>query len=772
MKHVAETMLDTTTVNTTRAHTKWLMSAFLGGLVAVTHAAPLSSAVMDEATVQRRATALIKRMTLTEKVGQLTQLGAEEKSADELIRNGSAGAVLWTMDSALIARLQRIAVQESRLKIPMLFGFDVIHGYKTVFPVPLGMAASWNPALVERAQSIAAHEASAAGINWTFGPMVDIARDARWGRIVEGAGEDPFLGAAMARAQVLGFQGPKLGTPNRVLGSVKHFAGYGAADGGRDYDSSFIPEGTFRNIYLPPFQAAIDAGVGNVMGAYNAINDVPASGNIWLLRDVLRRDMGFKGFVVSDSWAVNALTNHGLASSKENAALLGIKAGVNMDMASLTYHKHVANLVKSGKLPIATVNQAVREILEVKLRMGLFENPYADLSKKDKVWNDPAHREAARQSAQQSIVLLRNEKGTLPLRKSLASVAVVGPLGDSTEEIKGSWTVEGGAAVSVLEGLRSKLPSAHIEYVRGGDMQRAYVLPWEVEQGKKPVALMSTEEMAKEVKRAVDAASKAEIVVMVLGERVGMSGEAASTSSIALQGNQQALLESVVAAGKPVVLVLLNGRPLDITWASKNVPAIVEAWFPGTEGGNAIADVLFGDYNPSGKLPLTWPRSTGHLPVYYNHLATHSRDDDPQFTSRYATNETSAALYPFGYGMSYTTFKYSNLSLNSDTVKVGQPVTVSVDVENTGAVAGDEVAQLYIHQKHGLQARPVRELKGFQRVTLTPATKKTLTFKVGREELTYWNAATRKSVLESAAFDVWVGGDSTATLKGSFNVTP
>lgn len=767
----SKVMLHSVKMSLTQRAARWLIASFLGSLIAVSNAAPLTSEVLTEATVQRRVNALIKQMTLAEKVGQITQIGADEKNADELIRAGSAGAVLWTMDSVRIQRLQKIAMQESRLKIPMLFGFDVIHGYKTVFPVPLGMAATWNTALVEKAQSIAAHEASAAGINWIFGPMVDIARDARWGRIVEGAGEDPYLGSAMARAQVLGFQGPKLGTPNRVLGSVKHFAGYGAADGGRDYDSSFIPEVTFRNVYLPPFQAAIDAGVGNVMGAYNALNDIPASGNTWLLREVLRRDMGFRGFVVSDSWAVNALTNHGMASSKEEAALLAMRAGVNMDMASMTYHKHVANLVRTGKLRLATLDQAVREILEVKLRMGLFDNPYTDLSKKDKVWNDPAHRALARQSAQQSIVLLRNENKVLPLHKSLKSVAVVGPLADSTEEIKGSWTVEGGSAVSVLEGLRSKLPNANIDFVRGGDMQRAYVLPWEVEQGKKPAALMPEEEMAKEVKRAVEVASKAEVVVMVLGERAGMSGEAASTSSIALQGNQQVLLEAVAATGKPVVLVLLNGRPLDITWASKNVSAIVGAWFPGTEGGNAIADVLLGDYNPSGKLPLTWPRSTGHLPLYYNHLATHARDDDPNFTSRYSTNETSAPLYPFGYGLSYTSFKYSKLSLSSAAVKVGKSVIASVDVENTGSFAGDEVVQLYIHQKHGSQARPVRELKGFQRVTLAPGAKKTLTFTLGRDELKHWNVAARKWIVEPAAFDVWVGSDSRADLQGTFNVT-
>ena len=741
----------------------------------VARAVPLQSAVVSDAEVDQRVEALLGQMTLAEKIGQLNQIGPklvppENTPPEDLIRQGNAGSVLWTVDSALIQRWQEIAMKESRLKIPLLFGFDVIHGYKNVFPVPLAMASSWDPALVERVQAIAAHEASVSGINWTFGPMVDIARDARWGRIVEGAGEDPYLGAAMARAQTLGFQGPKLGTPDRVLASVKHFAGYGAAEGGRDYDSCYIPEVSMRNVYLKPFKASIDAGVGAVMCAYMVINDVPASGNEWLLRDILRRDLGFRGFVISDAWSVNSLTAHGLARDLEDAAFRGLRAGVSMDMGSLTYVRHGAKLVESGQLPLATVDGLVREVLAVKIRMGLFEKPYGDPANKDKVFNDPTHRAATREAAQRSIVLLRNEARALPLQKSLRSVAVIGPLGDATEDIKGSWTVEGGPAVSVLEGLRAKLPKAKIEFVAGGDMQRAYALPWDARDGLKAPVLMPANQMKLEVQKAVAAAKKAELVVLVLGERAGMSGESASVSSLGLQGNQQELLAAVVATGKPVVLVLINGRPLDITWAAGKIPGIVEAWFPGTEGGNAIADVLFGDFNPGGKLPLTWPRSTGHVPAYYNHPATHAREDEPFFTSRYATDMTSAPLYPFGYGLSYTTFGFSTLVLDRTAIKAGDSIQVSAVVENTGKLAGDEVVQLYIHQRAGSAVRPVRELKGFQRVALKPGEKKTIQFTLSRAELEFWSPASRSWVIEPESFDVWVGGDSAAGLHAEFKV--
>jgi beta-glucosidase len=740
-------------------------------------AAPLESALLDDEQVTRRVESLLGQMTLAEKIGQLTQIGPsplepDNLPAEELVRSGRAGSVLWTIDSASIQRLQEIAMKESRLRIPLLFGFDVVHGYKNVFPVPLAMAASWDPAMVERAQAIAAHEASVSGINWAFAPMVDIARDARWGRIVEGAGEDPYLGAALAGAQVRGLQGPRLGTPGRVLSSVKHFAGYGAAEGGRDYDSSSLPETTLRNVYLRPFQGAIDAGAGTVMSAYMALNDVPASGNEWLLRNVLRSDLGFRGFVISDAWSVNALTAHGFARDPQDAAYRALKAGVNMDMGSLTYQRSLAQSVQSGLLPVAVVDQAVREVLAVKLRLGIFEKPYGDPALKDKVLNDPAHRAATREAAQRSMVLLRNQDHSLPLKKTLRSVAVIGPLADATEDIKGPWTVEGGAAVSVLEGLRNKLPQAQIVHVRGGDMQRAYALPWDAREGKKAPALMPAEEMKREVRKAVVAARNAQVVVMVLGERPGMTGEAASVASLALHGNQQELLEAVVATGKPVVLVLLNGRPLDITWADKHVPAILEGWFPGTEGGNAIADILFGDTNPGGKLPVTWPRSAGHLPAYYNHLATHAREDDPLFTSRYAADATSAPLYPFGHGLSYTTFGFSNLGLDRTTIKATDQVKVSVVVENTGSVPGDEVVQLYLHQRAGSAARPVRELKGFQRVGLAPGQSKTVEFSLGKAELEFWSPQTRTWAVEPETFDVWVGDDSRATLHAEFQVVP
>ncbi|MGM9482100.1 beta-glucosidase BglX [Roseateles sp. NT4] len=726
--------------------------------------------------VAQRAQALLARMTLEEKIGQLTQLGAEvpgpnQEKPEELIRAGKAGSVLWTIDSDLIARLQRVAVQESRLGIPLLFGYDVIHGYKNVFPVPLGMAATWDPALVERSQAIAARESWTAGINWTFTPMVDIARDARWGRIVEGAGEDTFLGIAMARAQVRGLQGPALGTPERVLTSVKHFAAYGAADGGRDYDSVYVPEVLLQNVYFPPFRAAVEAGAGTVMSAYMTLNDVPASGNRWLLRDVLRQDMGFKGFVISDAFAVQSLENHGYAADNADAAARGLQAGVNMDMASNSYMRQLPALVKAGKLPQRVVDDAVRDVLTVKLRMGLFEKPYGDPARKEAVFNDPAHRAATREAAQRSIVLLRNEGRALPLAAALKRIAVIGPLGDSGEDIKGSWTVEKGAGVTVLEGIKARWPQAEVTFSRGGDMQRAYALPWDANDGKPAPALMPAAEQQAELAQAVEAARQADTVVMVLGERANMSGEAASVASLALQGNQQALLQAVVATGKPVVLVLLNGRPLDIAWADAHVPAIVEAWFPGSEGGHAIADVLSGAVNPGGKLPVSWPRSTGHVPAYYNHNLTHANEADRNFTSRYSTDAPSSPLYPFGHGLSYTTFAYGAPTLDRTTARAGEPVKVSVKVRNTGAVAGDEVVQLYIHQRAGSAARPQRELKGFQRVNLQPGAEQTVSFTLGREELKFWSPATMAWGVEPGAFDVWVGGSSTAQAHAEFRLT-
>ncbi len=749
--------------------------------------APAQDSSAPGQQVDARVDALLSRMSLQEKIGQLTQVGAldltpeqrkdlgdllpeDPVSIEDHVRRGEAGSILWTTNPVFISKLQHVAMEETRMKIPLLFGYDVIHGFRTMFPVPLAMAASWDPDLAENAQAVAAQEASAVGINWTFGPMVDIARDARWGRIVEGAGEDPFLGAAMARAQVRGFQGQQLGTPGRVVGSVKHFAGYGGAEGGRDYDGAYIPEEHLRNVYLPPFKAAIDAGVGTVMSAYLDLNDVPASGNRFLLRDVLRRDLGFTGFVVSDAMAIRELQTHGFARDPQDAALRGLTAGVNMDMASLTYLRNLESLVQSGKLSMTQIDDAVRPILEVKIRMGLFEHPYSDSAAAESILTDPEHRKLARVAAQRTMVLLRNENSLLPLKKTVASVAVIGPLADSEKEIQGSWGVEKAAqAVSVLEGVRAKLPHVRVESVRGADLQRKYPSLVDKVFGVKPTVPLAEDQLKNELDKAVEAARRADTVVLVLGELSNMSGEAASRASLDLPGNQQQLLEAVVATGKPVVLVLLNGRPLNISWAAGHVPAILEAWYPGTEGGNAIADILFGDANPEGKLPVSWPRTTGQVPTYYAHNLTHQPEDDKNFTSRYLDVPTSP-LYPFGYGLSYTQFAFSKLQLSQTTLAPGGSLQVSIDVENTGRSSGSEVVQLYIHQRAGSASRPVRELKGFQRTLLAPNKKKTVRFTVGKDELSFWSPEVKAWVEESEEFDVWVGGDSTASSHASFRV--
>jgi beta-glucosidase len=663
-------------------------------------------------------------------------------------------------------------MEESRLHIPVLFGLDVIHGFRTVFPVPLALAASWDPGLVEEVQTIAAREASAAGIRWTFAPMVDIARDPRWGRIVEGAGEDPFLGAAMARAQVRGFQGANLG-PDRILACAKHFAGYGAADGGRDYDSAYVPEERLWNVYLPPFDAAAEAGAGSFMSAYMDLNDVPATGNRFLLQDVLRGAWGFQGFVVSDAFAVHDLMTHGFARDAEDAAFRAFTAGVNMDMASGTYLAHLAPLVREGKISVAQIDAAVRPILAAKIRLGLFEHPYVDEAHVEQVLGAPEHRQAARTSAQRTLVLLRNENQLLPLQKDIASLAVLGPLADSKQDTEGSWIPMGqrSSAVTVLEGVRNKLGSGvRIEYAPGPEIRRTIPSFFEslIPGPKRPPQAPAQADEA--FNKAVETARQCDVAVMVLGELANMSGEAASRSSLELPGRQEQLLEAVVATGKPVVLVLLNGRPLDISWAAEHVPAILEAWYPGAEGGNAVADVLFGDANPGGKLPVTWPRNVGQVPIYYAHNLTHQPETSKGFVSRY-WDGLSSPLYPFGYGLSYTKFEFSNLRLSQAEMKTGQTLEVSVEVANTGGCAGDEVVQLYVHQQAGSASRPVRELKGFQRLTLAPGEKKTVRFSLGKDELSFWSPQEKRWVEEPESFDLWVGEDSTAPLHATFRVT-
>jgi beta-glucosidase len=734
----------------------------------------------DEA--EQRAQALLKQMNLDEKVGQLNQssgvvmpfLGSQKP--DDLITQGRVGSILWLTDVKEINRLQHIAVEKSRLHVPILFAFDVIHGYRTVFPVPLAMASSWDPTVEEQAQHFAAQDARAAGIEWTFTPMVDIARDARWGRIVEGAGEDPYLGKAMAAAQVRGFQGDQLG-PDSVIACVKHYAGYGAAEGGRDYDASYIPEELFRNVYLAPFYAAAKAGAGTFMSAYMDLNDVPATGNHWLLTDILRGEWGFKGFLVSDAFAVASLQTHGYAKDPSDAAYKAFTAGLNMDMASQTYTKNLAQLVKDGKITEAQIDAMVLPILTVKYQVGLFDHPYADESKVEATLNRPEGLVLERKLAARSMVLLKNENNTLPLKTSIKKIALIGPLADSTHDIEGGWTVEGlfgngskSHPVTVLAGLKNKLPGAQITTVSGPELSR--VFPGLLDQlaGKKVLPPPTPAETADWVAKVKAAASDADLVVAAMGEIASMSSEASSRATLDLPGIQQQMLEAAVATGKPVVLVLLAGRPLDIRWPAEHVPAILEAWYPGTEGGNAVADVLFGDVNPGGKLPVSWPRVAGAAPIYYNHNLTHEPEDRPTFTSRYWDIQ-SKPLYPFGYGLSYTSFKFANLKLSQTSIGTDGSTQVTVDVTNTGSVAGDAVAQVYIHQRWGSASRPVRQLKGFQRVALQPGETKTLTFPLGKDELEFWSPQTKNWVVEPTTFDVWAGEDSTAALHAELTVT-
>jgi beta-glucosidase len=742
------------------------------------------SALWIFAQTHPNAKDLLRQMTIEEKVAQLSQLpgfpipefAQQVGNPEDVIRKYGAGSVLWVSDPKQINRLQHIAVDESRLHIPILFGLDVIHGYHTIFPAPIAMASSWDPKLVESAQTIAAREARAVGIAWTFAPMLDIARDARWGRMVEGAGEDPFLGAAIARAQVLGLQGPQLGAPDHVLACAKHFAGYGAADGGRDYDSSYIPEEQMWNTYLVPFKAAADAGAGSFMSAYMDLNDVPASGNRWLLHDVLRDTWKYTGFVVSDANAVHSLITHGYARDGQDAAMKAFSAGVNMDMASGTYLKYLVAEAKQGQLSSQQLDEAVLPILEAKIKLGLFEHPYIDEARIPEVMNAPGSQELARTAIQRSVVLMRNEQNTLPLSKSqIKSVAVIGPLGDAEADLLDMWGAlnKPGPTVSILQGIKNKVgDSVHVEFAHGPNIHRDIPSFFEnvpfftiKEQPKQ-----SPEQVRRAMDDAVALAKRSDVAILVLGEIALMSGEAASRSNLKLSGGQEELLEAVAATGKPVVLVLVNGRPLDISWAAEHVPAILETWYSGSQAGNGIADILFGDANPAGHLPVSWPHNSGELPLYYNHTLTQAPEDAPGFTSRY-WDALSTPLYPFGYGLSYTTFSYDNLKLSQTEAKVGTTLDVAVDVANTGNRAGDTVVQLYIHQRAGSASRPVRQLKGFQKVALEPGAKQTLHFKLGPDELQFWSPALKRWVVEPEQFDVWAGDSSQAKLHTEFRLT-
>lgn len=706
------------------------------------------------AVTERKINALLAKMTLAEKLGQLQQLDGEANGKYrpehlEMARKGLLGSTLNVRGAKMTNELQRAAM-ESRLKIPILFGFDVIHGYRTVFPVPLGESASWDLVSMERTAAIAAAESKASGVHWTFAPMVDISRDPRWGRIIEGSGEDTFLGSKIAYARVRGFQGNDYSAKNRIMATAKHWVGYGAAEGGRDYNTTNLTERSLRETYFPPFQAAVDAGVGSFMTSFNDLDGVPATANPFVLKKVLRDEWKFDGLVVSDYTAVMELMFHGLAKDEADAAQYALNAGTDMEMVSRFYNKHGEQLLKDKKLSMVTIDEAVRRVLRVKFRLGLFENPFADENLEKAEVFKKTNLDYAKISAEKSFVLLKNDNQTLPINKNTKEIAVIGALADSKVDMHANWTGDGRPedAVTILDGLKQKFPKMKIRFETGCDAK-----------------CVSDEGF----KKAIDAVKDSDFAILVVGESGDMSAEASSRSNIDLPGKQLDLVKQVHATGKPYAVVLMNGRPLTINWLAENSPAILETWFSGTMGGHAVAETLFGDVNPGGKLPVTFPRSVGQIPLYYNHKNTgRPVKETEKYTSKYL-DISNTPLYPFGFGLSYTEFRLSNLQLDKTQILPNGRVKVSVEVQNVGKRDGDEVVQLYIHDVAASITRPVKELRGFQRVTLRAGEKRTLEFILTSKELAFYDRAL-KPVVEAGEFQVFVGTSSDKGLQTDFEV--
>lgn len=739
-----------------------------------------------------RAADLLGRLSLEEKAAQLTQyfyfgsgelpdeatLAALPEEARDFamqpamveaaLERGGAGSLLFVKDPALANRLQRKAIDGNRLGIPLIFGFDVIHGLRTILPVPIALAASWCPEAIAEGQAVAAQEARAAGIHWTFAPMVDIARDPRWGRIVEGAGEDPVLGAAVAAAQVRGFQGEP-GASDRVVAGPKHFAGYGAALGGRDYDDSDISDAELYNVYLPPFRAAVEAGAGNIMSAYMDLNGVPASGNRWLLTDILRESWGFDGWVVSDANAVRSLATQHFAADLTDAGARALNAGLDMEMCMFDpAFGRLPEAVAAGTVSEDAVDQAVRRVLEAKFRLGLFEHPYVDEAAASGVLSDAAHRDVSRKAAEKTFVLLKNEDALLPL-SGQQKIAIIGQLADSPRDTLGPWVFDHDLdeTVSILAGLRARAgDGVQVEYAPGVRVgTRVFRSMFDDMDHGVPVTPEGFDDDA-ELARAVELARTSEVAVVVIGQNQNLIGEKASTSTLDLPGRQLELLQKIVATGTPTVALVMSGRPLDLRWAAEHVPAILQVWYPGSRGGDAVASVLFGDTAPAGRLPFTWPRTVGQVPMVYSHYRTFQPEEQDK---RY-WDEESTPLWVFGHGLSYASFSYGDVRIEPAEMAVGGTATVSVDVTNTSGVEADEVVQLYIHQRHGTSTRPIRELKGFERVAIGAGETKTVSFDLGPDQLRYWSAATRDWVQDATELEVWVGGSSAVAQEGSGTV--
>ncbi len=730
----------------------------------------------QEQKFDKKVDELLKKMTLDEKIGQLNQYsgfwditgpaptdGSSAKKYQDL-KAGLVGAMLNVKGVKNIYKLQKIAVEETRLGIPMLFGYDIIHGYKTISPIPLAEAASWDLQAIQKSAEIAAEESASAGINWTFAPMVDITRDARWGRVMEGAGEDPFLGSKIAAARIKGFQG-NLSSNKNIIACAKHFAGYGFAEAGKEYNTVDVSNETLYNVIFPPFKTAVNSGVRSFMNAFNQLNGVPATGNKFLQRDILKVDWNFTGFVVSDWGSIRELVTHGFAKDSLHAAEIAINAGSDMDMESSIYIKHLTKLVQNGKVKETTIDDAVKRILKVKFELGLFDNPYkyCDEAHEKVTVGKPEFHDAVLDMARKSIVLLKNDRNLLPLKKEGQKIALIGALANDKNSPLGNWRLaaDDNTAVSVVEGLQ-KYKGNQITYAKGAD-----VVTGETRFAEE-VAVNTTDKSG--FAEALEIAKGSDVVIMVLGENGYQSGEGRSRTDIGLPGVQQELLEAVYQINKNIVLVLNNGRPLAIPWAAEHLPAIVEAWQLGTQSGHAIAQVLYGDYNPSGKLPMTFPRNVGQLPIYYNHKSTGrpdpEKDKDVVFWSHYI-DEKHTPLYPFGYGLSYSKFEYSNLKLDKTTFSDGGRIAVSVDIMNNSKVAGKEIVQWYIRDLVGSFARPVKELKGFDLIELKPFETKTVNFTINEETIQFYTANSKWEA-EKGEFKVFVGGNSESTIMADF----
>jgi len=689
------------------------------------------------ADTEQRVEDLLERMTHEEKIGQLSKPTDVREEYKDAIREGLITG-LYVSDPAVSNEYQRVAVEESRLGIPLLFATDVIHGFRTVFPIPLGLAATWNPGLVEQCAAVAASEAAAHGIRQTYSPMVDVARDPRWGRIAEGAGEDPWLNSVMAAAYVRGYQRGDLSADNTILACAKHYVAYGGAVGGRDYNTVDISERTLREIYLPPFKAAIDAGAGSVMSAFNDLNGVPATANHFTLTEILRNEWGFRGFVIGDYDAVEQLVDHRVAADTAEAVRQAILAGVDVDMGDV-YQQHLLEILEQGKINESSIDQAVRRVLRMKFALGLFEKPYVDAEKASEAILQRESLELAREAARESIVLLKNESNLLPLSKDMGSVAIIGPLGNNRGDLLGTWRGEGksGDVVTLLEGIRSKVSrDTRVIYRRGCGFMN---------------------DSTGGIEEAVNAVEQADAAILALGESANMNGEAGSRAFLDLPGVQGRLLKEVYATGTPTVLVLMSGRPLAISWSAEHVPAILATWAGGIQAGNAIADVLFGDYNPGGKLPVTFPRTVGQVPIYYNHKNTGRPPTGEKFTSKYIDVEWTP-LYPFGYGLSYTEFGYDRIRVEPVSGEINR-FRVIANVTNSGVRAGDEVVQLYIGRESASVSPPVKELKGFRRVYLEPGETARVTFALTPYHLSHIGPSLKR-VVEPGVCNIRIGGNS------------